>query len=745
MKNFLALLILLFTCNLAFGATYYVRTDGGSTAQCTGLGNNAYPGSGSAQNCAWRHPFDALPPQGDGANPAVPFHGGDTLIIGPGSYEMGLNAPGARAAYPACNPNWSWDCFMASVPSGTPSQATQILGAGWDTGCSAPPELWGSEHSAQVLTLNGSSNVTVGCLEITDHSSCIESHLGGNSPYACNRSTPPFGNWASRGVYAKDAGNVTLQDLNIHGMANRGVLAGRLSNWTVNRVKINANGWGGWDGDLAESAGSSNTGQMLFQTLEVGFNGCGETWPDKQVFGCWGQMEGGYGDGLGTTTTGGNWIFRNAYFHHNTQDGLDLLYANTTATIVVQQTHAEGNAGNQIKVAGSPTVEDSVIVGNCSYFQGKDNMSGDNSGGANTSGDLCRAMGNALVLSVQPSLKAAVRYNTIVGEGDCLILAINGDATSGVAIENNALIGKPDWIKGNQSPQPQSCLFYWDSGPATWPVSYTGNLVWQTKNNTCPAGSGNLCNVDPQVSDANMATFNALPTATSPLINAAASSVATLATDFLSLPRPALGGYDIGAMEFQGGGGGSGGGTPNVPPVAIISAPLSGGIAPIALSFSGAASTDADGSIASYAWTFGDGSSASGAAVAHTFAAAGTFTVTLTVTDDRGASSSASVSIVATVDTNAINAPSGLSGSSGRKGAVSLHWTDNSSNNLGFYVERAASPTGTFVRVGQVGANVTTFAQSSVNTGTYAYRVQAFNTSTGRVSAYSNPVSVKVK
>jgi len=338
-----------------------------------------------------------------------------------------------------------------------------------------------------------------------------------------------------------------------------------------------------------------------------------------------------------------------------------------------------------------------------------------------------------------------VRYNTIVGEGDCLILAINGDATSGVAIENNALIGKPDWIKGNQSPQPQSCLFYWDSGPATWPVSYTGNLVWQTKNDTCPAGSGNLCNVDPQVSDPNLATFNALPTATSPLINAAATSVATLATDFLSLPRPALGGYDIGAMEFQGGSGGSGGGTPNLPPVAVISAPQTVGIAPLALSFSATASTDADGSIASYAWTFGDGSSASGSAVTHTFVAAGTFTVTLTVTDDRGASAAATVTVVSSVDTNAISAPTGLTGSSGRKGAVSLHWTDNSSNNLGFYIERSATPTGPFVRVGQVGANVTTFAQSSLNAGTYAYRVQAFNTTTGRVSGYSNAVNVKVK
>lgn len=41
-------------------------------------------------------------------------------------------------------------------------------------------------------------------------------------------------------------------------------------------------------------------------------------------------------------------------------------------------------------------------------------------------------------------------------------------------------------------------------------------------------------------------------------------------------------------------------------------------------------------SIASYAWSFGDGQSASGPSVSHTYAAAGTYTVTLTVTDAFG-------------------------------------------------------------------------------------------------------------
>jgi len=546
-----ALLCLVVICQQAFASTFYVRPDGGSTAQCTGLTNAAYPGSGTAQNCAWHHPFDALPPQGDGANPALRLHGGDTLLIGSGSYEMGLNAPGARTSYPACKQSWSWDCVLAIIPSGTSTQPTRILGAGWDKGCAAPPQLWGSEHAAQILSLRASNNVVVGCLEITDHSGCIEWHLWNKSPYACNRTVPPFGAWASFGIRAKDSYNVTLQDLYIHGMANRGIIAGRLNNWTVKRVKLIANPWAGWEGDLHESAGSSNSGTMMFDTVEFGFNGCGETYPDKKVYGCWGGAEGGYGDGLGTASTGGNWFFVNSYFHHNTQDGLDLLYANTSARITVSQTHAEANAGNQIKLAGSPTVRNSVIVGNCAYYYGVGYMSGNNSGGADTSGDICRALGNSLVLSLQPGMHGLVQYNTITGQGECLILAINGDSTSRVAIQNNALIGKPAWVRNNQSPKPQSCAFYWDKGPSSWPITYAGNLFYQVKNNACPQGTANQCNVDPKLKNPYLASFDAAPLSNSPLIDKASSSTSVTSADFLGFGRPKKNGYDIGALEYQ--------------------------------------------------------------------------------------------------------------------------------------------------------------------------------------------------
>lgn len=71
-------------------------------------------------------------------------------------------------------------------------------------------------------------------------------------------------------------------------------------------------------------------------------------------------------------------------------------------------------------------------------------------------------------------------------------------------------------------------------------------------------------------------------------------------------------------------------------------------------SFSGTTSTDADGSIASYQWNFGDGTSATGATATHLYPSRGLFTATLSVTDDRGAVSSSST----TVDTRDTIRPS---------------------------------------------------------------------------------------
>ncbi|MCU1431106.1 MAG: domain containing protein, partial [Actinotalea sp.] len=59
-------------------------------------------------------------------------------------------------------------------------------------------------------------------------------------------------------------------------------------------------------------------------------------------------------------------------------------------------------------------------------------------------------------------------------------------------------------------------------------------------------------------------------------------------------------------------------------------------------------STDPDGTISSYAWTFGDGGTATGPTATHAYTQAGTYPVTLTVTDDDGATATTSRSVTVT-------------------------------------------------------------------------------------------------
>ncbi|MGZ4689399.1 MAG: PKD domain-containing protein [Acidimicrobiia bacterium] len=83
----------------------------------------------------------------------------------------------------------------------------------------------------------------------------------------------------------------------------------------------------------------------------------------------------------------------------------------------------------------------------------------------------------------------------------------------------------------------------------------------------------------------------------------------------------------------------------NVPPVAAFTTQVQDRTVTV----NGSGSTDQDGTIVAYDWTFGDGSTASGATpAAHTYAVAGSYDVTLTVTDNQGATNTITKSVTAT-------------------------------------------------------------------------------------------------
>lgn len=189
----------------------------------------------------------------------------------------------------------------------------------------------------------------------------------------------------------------------------------------------------------------------------------------------------------------------------------------------------------------------------------------------------------------------------------------------------------------------------------------------------------------------------------------------------------------------------------NYLPSVTINSPQEGEVfAPGSVIRIGADATDADGTISKVEFFANDTKLGESSAAPYNFnwtnAPVGSYTLTARATDNVGASAtSAPVRIEVRIPPP--DAPANLTATSvngAGKGIVTLRWSDGSTNEQLFHVERSTSPDGGFVEIATVAANMTTYADSSVQRKTtYYYRVRASNG--GGFSAFSNTASVYVR
>ena len=144
--------------------------------------------------------------------------------------------------------------------------------------------------------------------------------------------------------------------------------------------------------------------------------------------------------------------------------------------------------------------------------------------------------------------------------------------------------------------------------------------------------------------------------------------------------------------------------TPPPPPVNIDpTAAFSKACTSLACTFDAGASSDSDGSIESYSWTFGDGSTAMGTLSNHTYSAAGPYTVELTVVDNEGAMDTSAMSVTVTAPPPPANIT--LTGERTKKGReATLQWNGATGNTVDVYVNGS-------------------FNGSTANTGSVKYKV----------------------
>jgi subtilisin family serine protease len=189
-----------------------------------------------------------------------------------------------------------------------------------------------------------------------------------------------------------------------------------------------------------------------------------------------------------------------------------------------------------------------------------------------------------------------------------------------------------------------------------------------------------------------------------------------------SLSGKTVTGGRLNVSSFTGSGGGGGGGGDDTPPTASFAYSCTD----LSCNFTDT-STD-DVGVAAWSWNFGDGTPVSLAQYpSHTYSAAGTYTVTLTVTDTNGATNATSHALTVGPPPDIVLTADG----SKTKGiiTVNLHWSPTGSGNVDVY---------RYDSVVATTANDGSYSEQLRGSGTITYKVCV----AGGTSSCSNTISL---
>lgn len=600
------MMIVLLSTTKCYATTWYVRTDGGDTTECTGTTDAAYPGSGTGQACAFEHPSWAL---GAGYSSTNHTNGvmqaGDTLII-QGSFKIGYGMPntsGCSSAYP-------YACTLMQPPSGSDADhKTKIYGYGYEA-CepddrSNPTnisELWGTDSVYHVLNIG--SNTDVKCLEITDHSGCMfraPNNVHGNidndeanGPIVCseNYASSP-GEYGRNGIQITDnSANITMDNVIIHGMALRSIQADQLGYFYANKLSMISGVWGNWED--GNSTPSAYYDEHILVDPWIKYAGCGERYPEATPHNCGTQDHGVVSDGIGFNTEAGIWKIYGTYsggcdISFNKHDGVDFLYS-SGGSINVDKCIFQSNGGAAVKASMNTNyITNSDIISNCAWWKNNplalgapeapgregtacnlDDYCDSNENYDNCAdcfiGGICRPSSQSAIVFIPGTNNKLYLYNnTISGNSN---IFVDGTRYDGQCGSGNEIFSKNNIFYGGEAYN-GGCIFLTDiyyqecSTGDPWVINESNNSCYNLRyNNECAdetdiIGDPNLVGlIYATCSNANQADLETyknnfyLTSSSTGLIDAADNTVSmwNTSTDLNSYDRGAS--WDIGALEY---------------------------------------------------------------------------------------------------------------------------------------------------------------------------------------------------